>query len=44
MKIVKFKIQNLILGCGKQLDDNRAMMYRCGGNSKFRYDNLKSAY
>ena len=41
MKIVKFKIQNLILSYNKKLEEHWQMMYR---GSRFKYDPLNSVY
>ena len=41
MKIVKFKIQNLILSGNKRLEEHWQLMYR---GSRFQYDKLNSAY
>jgi len=44
MKIVKFKIQNLILGYNKSLNEHRDMMYRGNSDINFKYNKIKSAY
>ena len=41
MKIIKFKIQNLILSGNKRLEDHWQLMYR---GSRFQYDTLNSYY